>query len=225
MFCTFSFGCFQIYQNKSAKNIAVHFIGTWFMNDPTSFLMFSALLVYQFSTISNKMELQQKLSNQNRHFLLKWKLKFLFGSFWFVGVLDFFEKFIFFWISWTLTGCHISSWLRRRHLMAKTGECYIIKRFLSENPGFSLDSGFFQIFFSISTHGILWWFRETKIYKNFLRIVQYAEAKMACLNIIESAIFASAFCRIVSKQRNLQMHTETVTFLYELLKIGIRTKC
>ena len=28
MLCTFSFGCFQIYQNKSAKNIAVHFIGT-----------------------------------------------------------------------------------------------------------------------------------------------------------------------------------------------------
>ena len=28
MLCTFSFGSFQIYQNKSAKNIAVHFIGT-----------------------------------------------------------------------------------------------------------------------------------------------------------------------------------------------------
>ena len=28
MLCTCSFGCFQIYQNKSAKNIAVHFIGT-----------------------------------------------------------------------------------------------------------------------------------------------------------------------------------------------------
>ena len=28
MLCTFSFGCFQIYQNKSAKNIAVNFIGT-----------------------------------------------------------------------------------------------------------------------------------------------------------------------------------------------------
>ena len=28
MLCTFSFGYFQIYQNKSAKNIAVHFIGT-----------------------------------------------------------------------------------------------------------------------------------------------------------------------------------------------------
>ena len=28
MLCTFSFGCFQIYQNKSAKNIAIYFIGT-----------------------------------------------------------------------------------------------------------------------------------------------------------------------------------------------------
>ena len=28
MLRTFSFGCFQIYQNKSAKNIAVHFIET-----------------------------------------------------------------------------------------------------------------------------------------------------------------------------------------------------
>ena len=28
MLCTFSFGSFQIYQNKSTKNIAVHFIGT-----------------------------------------------------------------------------------------------------------------------------------------------------------------------------------------------------
>ena len=28
MFCTFSFGCFQIYQNKSAKNIAVYLIRT-----------------------------------------------------------------------------------------------------------------------------------------------------------------------------------------------------
>ena len=27
MLWTFSFGCFQIYQNKSTKNIAVHFIG------------------------------------------------------------------------------------------------------------------------------------------------------------------------------------------------------
>ena len=29
MLCTFSFGCFQIYQNKSAKNIVVHFIITF----------------------------------------------------------------------------------------------------------------------------------------------------------------------------------------------------
>ena len=29
MLCTFSFGYFQIYQNKSTKNIAVHFIGTF----------------------------------------------------------------------------------------------------------------------------------------------------------------------------------------------------
>ena len=28
MLCTFSFGCFQIYQNKSTKNIAICFIGT-----------------------------------------------------------------------------------------------------------------------------------------------------------------------------------------------------
>ncbi len=28
MLCTFSFVCFQIYQNKSAKNIAIYFIGT-----------------------------------------------------------------------------------------------------------------------------------------------------------------------------------------------------
>ena len=28
MLCAFSFGCFQIYQNKSAKNIAIYFIGT-----------------------------------------------------------------------------------------------------------------------------------------------------------------------------------------------------
>ena len=28
MLCMFSFGCFQIYQNKSAKNIAKHFIET-----------------------------------------------------------------------------------------------------------------------------------------------------------------------------------------------------
>ena len=28
MLCTFSFGCFQIYPNKSAKNIAIYFIGT-----------------------------------------------------------------------------------------------------------------------------------------------------------------------------------------------------
>ena len=28
MLCTFSFGCFQIYQNKSAKNIAIYLIGT-----------------------------------------------------------------------------------------------------------------------------------------------------------------------------------------------------
>ena len=28
MMCKFSFGCFQIYKNKSAKSIAIHFIGT-----------------------------------------------------------------------------------------------------------------------------------------------------------------------------------------------------
>ena len=28
MLCAFSFGCFQIYQNKSVKNIAIYFIGT-----------------------------------------------------------------------------------------------------------------------------------------------------------------------------------------------------
>ena len=27
MLCTFPFGCFQIYQNKSAKNIAIYYIG------------------------------------------------------------------------------------------------------------------------------------------------------------------------------------------------------
>ena len=28
MLCMFLFGCFQIYQNKSAKNIGIYFIGT-----------------------------------------------------------------------------------------------------------------------------------------------------------------------------------------------------
>ena len=54
---------------------------------------------------------------------------------------------------------------------SKTGECYVIKRFLSENPGFLPGIRIFPEFFCTMLPRLISGFRKTKLYKNLLRIV------------------------------------------------------
>ena len=62
-----------------------------------------------------------------------------------------------------------SSW--SRHLTAKTGTCHVIKRFLSENPGFLPGIRIFPEFFYTILPRLISGFRKTKLYENPLRIV------------------------------------------------------
>ena len=56
-------------------------------------------------------------------------------------------------------------------LTAKTGECYVIKRFLLENPGFLPGFRIFPDFFQSKAWVMSCRFRKTKFHKNILRNV------------------------------------------------------
>ena len=73
----------------------------------------------------------------------------------------------------------------------KAGEFYVIKRFLSENPGFLPGIRIFPEFFYTILPRLISEFRKTKLYENPLRIVGGD-----------------------SKNRNLSGHTQRRGFIY-----------
>ena len=85
-------------------------------------------------------------------------------------ILDFFHKFVLFRFHGRYLCRYTDRWFCRRHLTTKW-ECYVMKRFLSENSGFLPGIRNFPEFFCTMSPGLISGFRKTKLYKNPLRIV------------------------------------------------------